>query len=1610
MDPPFAVPATPTRSGRRAPAAVPIVDSPTPALMRASPPASSAAHLFSLRRSLAAQQIPGACKPPAGTPGAMPALSASASVSPGSSSTGFSNPGSLSLISEARASASNRSDAGTDAAHVIHTPDSGSIECAYQVSYSSSRDSHLQFMSEYFESNPRLMGLYLSSFLAEVMVIESHQQRFREEFLDYLGRKRVDFRWEKRRDVEHLRASDRQTGRLAEVREFRAWIERVGPVTAKECAREGSMPPAQDMPGPRVGLMVMRFSDAIDFASEFFTRVRCDLTEKYDVLVDMPRSVIAPFFDPQLSRVLHRFVHVAADRMLAFKSPDRDGWWEYSNAPENQERCFGLHRVLYPYQHVEAFAADLDALTVELGDLQVSGDRSTGFSDALRVFEERQRLQGEKYRAGIDTVQLTLACHMYVQYALVNRTIAANKIKPTDDVSMLADILFAMVTDDRDQLDPVENRAICHLYERPTQRSPDAVGGGPDTTGVLDTLARMARDVRKWIVDDLSPSQRLHQNRDEVSRGMLVSALYRRASSIVSGSVLLSEVCRMSLASVHRTRLRRQVTVASTRVAFTEFLHQLENQVHLVRERAAFRAWVRHAAPWARYDDLLWASSLTRESPTPPAPDAPLHLRGAYTLEMHCRALKLLEHIQYCDHSITVLRLGSIVSIEEVRMSLDYYCAVFPSCMTGLFQKFLHVGLDGQGVFVAATREHSALLTQTMLLSACTSPGFRHNVPLFPALVRLFFCTYDGTRPDPPRPITDDESLEHSAPILHPNHHALYCVANILAHWLGLPTASPSDMVVPLDSDTRIYASSESNDHVYRQTRQRLEFTTETRENLSSGPLKLAACYVPDPHHPSFLGLQMLHSFALRLETALGRPLDTVRDVPDELAEALAGHLELLRPRRVRRYLAEPLLDRLVASRRAEYGELISAIQEYIDSLPERDASATAPGRVPLGSKRQAPRDAPVSEHGDSGVVLDAPRLIYALYVASDMNHLGPQLTRALFLEGGLEALGRPRVTAAGLRFSNPIANETAEDQQYTRDITGGYTHMFSIRNAGSTRSVKDVVSTRMEYDMPVDALGHLIRLVEAGVAPVALAEALGARNREGGLGGAPPPGRLGQAPDGFSRRHPSSPGLMDNETSASLVARFDFTGFIGARRSGARPNLGDVDPHAVPIEDQRRGNQLEIAAKLRAVRARLAPLVPQDAIPTVDAHSYTPVQVWPTSEAMPTTSASGSPNVGTPHVCYMESFFSIVTFKGGTHANHLREWGVDPASMDAPDADAGAGRPPPSEPEVKPRKGARAQVLTSRAVVAAGSIEEAAATEARAVAPPPTPPGAAEKKRLVKEENGEPPSTRDSALDRDEESMFDSAEDAYSSTVRQRRAVRDLQAASALERADRVEFIRILNHAWRMADFAGDKSMDPNHDPADSLKWVLEAISALEVRNEQLKRRDGQRGCVSTGSSLVEIAGSVLPESSTNGPGQTRFDQRLFPFRFATREDMGKFVCGVVRGPVPGESEAQRMERLNAHLRMSRGRHLLDFIVRLYHLCGSSLFDPRLERRPENSAYEELIETGIPTKRDEWNYHALVREAMRRGLLYKLARDAREQGPVDMTDIDEFFEEITRK
>ena len=139
-------------------------------------------------------------------------------------------------------------------------------------------------------------------------------------------------------------------------------------------------------------------------------------------------------------------------------------------------------------------------------------------------------------RAGIDTVQLALACHMYVQYALVNRTIAANKIKPTDDVSMLADILFAMVTDDREQLDPVENRAICHLYERQTQRSPDAVGGGPDTTGVLDTLARMARDVRKWVVDDLSPSQRLHQNRDEVSRGMIVSALYRRASSIVAVS------------------------------------------------------------------------------------------------------------------------------------------------------------------------------------------------------------------------------------------------------------------------------------------------------------------------------------------------------------------------------------------------------------------------------------------------------------------------------------------------------------------------------------------------------------------------------------------------------------------------------------------------------------------------------------------------------------------------------------------------------------------------------------------------------------------------------------------------------------------------------------------------------------------------------------------------------------------------------------------------------------------------------------------------------------------------------------------------------------------
>lgn len=1519
------------------------------------------------------------------------------------------------MLSEARASASNRSEAGTDGPEAVHSPDSGSIECAYKASYSSTKDSHLRFMSDYFESNPRLMGLYLSSFLAEVMVIESHQTRFREEFLRYMNNKRVATHWKNLRDLEASRAADKDTGRLAEVKEFSVWLERTDAVT--NASKQESQLPSRlsplctGKPNAHVGLLVIQFSDAIDFAAEFFTGVRSDITDKYDVLFDMPRSIIAPFFDPHLSRVLTRFVHVAADRMLSFKSPDRDGWWVYSNAVENQELCFGLHRVLYPYQHVEAFAADLDALTVEMSGNEAAEDISTGFSAALCVFEERQRVQRENYRAGIDTVQLALTCHMYVRCALVNRTIAANKVKPTDDVSMLSDLLFAMVTDDSEQLDPVENRTLCHLYERETKRSPEAVGGGRDSTGVLDTLARMARDVRKWIVDDLSPAQRLHQNREEVSRGMLVTALYRRASSIMSGSLLLSEVCRMSLASVHRAHLRRQVTVATTRVAFTEFLHQLENQVHLVHERSAFRAWVRHAAPWARYDDLLWASSLTRDSPATPSATASLPEREAYGLDMHARAIKLLEHIQYCDHTITVLRLGSIVSIEEVRMSLDYYCAVFPTCMTGLFHKFLHVGLDEQGVFVAATREHSVLLTQTMFLSACTSPGFRHNVPLFPALARLFFCTYDGTRPDPPRPILDEESCEPSAPILHPNHHALYCAASILAHWLGVPSASPSDMVVPLDSDTSIYASGASNDYVYRQTRQRLLFTQEADLTRSNGALKLAECYVPDPHHPSFLGLQMLHSFAIRLEVAVGRPLDTMRDISDELAEALAGHLELLRPRRIKHHLTRPLLEKLVKSNRRVYGELIDAIQDYINTQPESvPYEVMDPPQV--GTKRRAS----TSNHGGNNdcdtegagkyMVLDDHRLIYILYVASDMDHIGPQLTRALFLEGGLEALGRPPVTASRLRFSNPISNETAEDQQYTRDITGGYTHMFSIRNAGSTRSVKDVVTARIDYNIPVDALGHLIRLLEAGVAPVALAEALGARNREGGLGGAEPPQHLGQAPDGFSRRHPESPGLMDNETAASLVARFDFTGFIGARRHGARPDLGGVDPHAIPIEDQPRGNQLDTVAKLRAVRARLTPLVPQDAIPTVDAHSYTPVQVWPTTEAMPLTGVNGSRTVGTPHVCYMESFFSIVTFKGGTHANHLREWGVDPASLDVPDADARNGKPPPSQPSVKPQRGAHAQVLTSRAVVATGSIEAAAVNSSTATKTREAAAAARSPKPDVF--MTDPPNFSATHIGGgggggEDDSMFDSAEDANSATARQRQAVRDLQTAAAIQRADRIEFIRILNHAYRMADFLGDKPVKLAHDPDDSLKRLQQRIAVLEAKNTELKERDKQRRKLAAGAAL-------LPASSTNNPESTRFDQRLFPFRFATREDMGKFVCGVVRGPIPGESEAQRLERLSAHLRMSKGRHLLDFIVRLYQLCGSSLFDPRLERRPESSAYEEMIETDIPTKRDEWNYHALVREAMRRGLLYKLARDAREVGPTDMTDIDEFFEEITRQ
>lgn len=1375
------------------------------------------------------------------------------------------------------------------------------------------RAPQLLLLEQYFSGRVRLMGLYISAVLGEVTVIEEHQVKFRREFTDFMTKRHKTYTRVEREEVQRSRRIDLRTGELPTCGAHYVWLSRHKRHTIMGQDEEDGALEEEDEEQQGIsvhaGYIAVEHAIIIEWLSEFLSRDRSDPAARYDSLTDIPRSLLLPFFDPALSKLLGGFTTAFADSVLVPHSLDRR---LCHLAASGAAPVVALHKYLFPYQHLEALACDLEALNY---DKETDGESRAVMEEALRLFDERQRLAGGAAR--LDLAHVALTCQLYVRYSLANASVCREALDHRrDDPEALAAVLFALVVGDHTTLDPIENPLLCLLSER---------GRPPDGTP-LDALARMACDVRAWVLGDEYVAA---QAEDGVARGTLLAALHRRTAALAAGAGTLREMCRLSLASTTRLHMRRQVTVSAERVPFTRLLHQLESQTHLVRERRALREWAARCAGWVRYDDVLWAKCMTADMPPPPSAAAPLDRHAEYRDLHQQRGLDLLQHIQLCDYNVIALRLGPGVSLEEVRLSLDYYCAVFPCCMPESVSGMFHVGLDAEGVFVVATRLCHALLTQTMLLAACTTPDYRHNVPLFPALVRLFFCTYDGSRPEPPPPMTYMEDNQ----LLHPDHHALYCFSNIVGHWLGLPTAAPTDMIVPLDGRTKLYVGRNDGDAAREELRQRSLLGIEDHD---AAAVVARRSFIPDPTDDAFMDLKALHSFAVRLEAALGRAFDTTRVLTDGLAEALAGHLELNRPRRIGTETARELSARLEEARDERYAALIEVLHAHCAAADERAAQGSAGGaagaRVAPGSKRT--REA--MEGPGGSVVLSEPSLVRLIYAASDSGHLGPDLTRLLFLEGGLAPVGRPAVSLGNLRCSARIADESGDERQYTRDITGGYAHMFSARNVGCTRTVKASVAERMSTT-PVEPLGHLLRLLESAVAPVTLAEALGAPpGREGGIGDAPPPPCRVWCE--FHRTFPSSPGLMDNRTARSLTARFDFVGYIGAR---PRMPPAKLDPHRIRVEDvPSLDEDPERLHKLRTVRARLAPLIPQDALPSIDAQSYTPIQFWPASDGALPASGSQSPTIS---VTYLESFFSLATFPGGTYSNHLLEAGIDP------------------------EKGASwsAALFSSMAAVTV------------------TPDMLRGRPLSTLGERADEGVARESLID--ESTLDASAASTARALIRPVPSAQEVQRIRSASRLDRLEFLRILNASYQLATRFGAAAPDAV-DPLCVAAQLSDRLKALAEHSARLRSRDG-----------AQRHDSI-------------YDERLFPFRFASREELGRFICSVLRSPMPGESHAQRMERLQANLRLSRGRQILDFLCKLYALCDSELYDARKSYRPEEDAYSEMFETDIASSRDLRTFSQLVQEAMRRGLLGKLAK-AEEGGEeeIDFTDVEEFFDEITR-
>ena len=83
---------------------------------------------------------------------------------------------------------------------------------------------------------------------------------------------------------------------------------------------------------------------------------------------------------------------------------------------------------------------------------------------------------------------------------------------------------------------------------------------------------------------------------------------------------------------------------------------------------------------------------------------------------------------------------------------------------------------------------------------------------------------------------------------------------------------------------------------------------------------------------PAFPCMRLLHRFLALLETVLGTAIHTLDAITDELAEAVGGFLEMLRPRSLPVSLAHQLLRDLSGKHPDTYRVLATAAHDLSDT------------------------------------------------------------------------------------------------------------------------------------------------------------------------------------------------------------------------------------------------------------------------------------------------------------------------------------------------------------------------------------------------------------------------------------------------------------------------------------------------------------------------------------------------------------------------------------------------------------------------------------------------------------------------------------------------------